>query len=270
LLVGYSDRMLLARQVRNVRVGANRRQGQGYDGVGLMSKDNTNIRVVHTSDPEATLDVVEDSLAHLWKAVDDLSRIRPPKQEFYRVTIFGSARMLPGDRIYQKTRRLAAMLTDLGADIVTGGGPGLMQAANEGAALGDSENQTRSFGLPIELPHEEEANPFVEEIYRHRTFFTRLHRFVRLSSAFIIVPGGIGTTLELMMIWQLCQVKHIRTLPLIAIGEMWSELVEWGRDHMLSYDPPLAAPEDLELLRCVADVDEAVAIIEQDIRVFNE
>lgn len=225
--------------------------------------------LVAASAPEEVFKAVEDALVSLWEVVNELARIRPPKPKYYRVTIFGSSRMQPGDAVYEDVRNLASQLAGMGCDIVTGGGPGLMQAANEGARLGDPENRIRSFGLPIELATEEKTNPFVEKVYRHRTFFSRLHHFVRLSSAFVVVRGGIGTTLETMMIWQLCQVRHVRGLPLIFVGEMWKELVAWGREHMLEDERLLASPEDLEIPHCVQDVDEAVAIIRDDLERFR-
>lgn len=225
--------------------------------------------LVAASAPEEVFEAVEDALVSLWEVVNELARIRPPKPKYYRVTIFGSSRMRPGDAIYDDVRNLAAQLAGLGCDIVTGGGPGLMQAANEGARIGDPQNRIRSFGLPIQLATEEEPNPFVEKVYRHRTFFSRLHHFVRLSSAFVVVPGGIGTTLETTMIWQLCQVRHVRGLPLIFVGEMWQDLVGWAKRHMLDDDRNLADPEDLEIPRCVEAVDEAVAIIREDLERFH-
>ena len=213
---------------------------------------------------EEIFDVIESSLRDLWTVVDDLSRIRPPQSEYYRVTIFGSSRMRQGDRLYDETRRLASELAAMGCDIVTGGGPGLMQAANEGEAIGDTGNVTRSFGINIELPHEQVANPFVEKLYTHRTFFTRLHHFVRLSHAFIVMEGGIGTTLEALMVWQLCQVRHVYDTPLIFLGQMWGELRNWARHWMLDgQDPQLASPPDLDIPTCVATVDEAVAVIRE-------
>lgn len=219
--------------------------------------------------PEEVFEVVEDSLVSLWTVVNELARIRPPKPKYYRVTVFGSSRMQPGDVLYNDVRRLAAELARMGCDIVTGGGPGLMQAANEGAQLGDSENRVRSFGLSIELATEEEPNPFVEKVYHHRTFFSRLHHFVRLSSAFVVVPGGIGTTLETMMIWQLCQVRHVPHLPLIFVGEMWKDLVVWGREHMVKADRALASSDDMYIPRCVDTVEQAVEIIRQDLERFR-
>lgn len=224
---------------------------------------------VAASEPEEVFEAVEDALVSLWDVVNELARIRPPKPKYYRVTIFGSSRMRPGDALYDDVRRLAMQLAGMGCDIVTGGGPGLMQAANEGARLGDPDNRIRSFGLPIELATEEEPNPFVEKVYHHRTFFSRLHHFVRLSSAFIVVPGGIGTTLETMMIWQLCQVRHVRDLPLIFVGEMWKELVSWAREHMLDRERHLASPEDLEIPHCVDTVEAAVAIVREDLARFH-
>jgi uncharacterized protein (TIGR00730 family) len=220
-------------------------------------------------DVEETLDLVEDALYDLWGVANNLARIRTVRPRYYRVTVFGSSRMRPGDEVYGDVRRLATELSRMGCDIVTGGGPGLMEAANEGAKLGDPHNRTRSFGLPIELPVEEQPNPFVEKVYRHRTFFSRLHHFVRLSSAFIVVRGGIGTTLETMMIWQLCQVRHIRSVPLIFIGQMWRELVEWAQTNMLNGDRELASAEDLAIPYCVDSVEEACAIVGLDLAEFE-
>ena len=213
--------------------------------------------------PEALFDVVEKAMENLWAVVNNLSRIRPPASENYRVTIFGSARINEGDPLYDSIKKLAAHLAGLGCDIVTGGGPGLMQAANEGAQLGDPQNKTHSIGIRVALPFEQGANPFVEQLYTHQTFFSRLHQFVRLSNAFVVVGGGIGTTLETMMIWQLLQVRHLHDVPLIFVGEMWADLVAWGRQHMLSHDPPFANPRDFEIPICVPDVDQACLILEE-------
>jgi uncharacterized protein (TIGR00730 family) len=215
---------------------------------------------------EPIFDIVEDTLLDLWKAVDDLARIHAPRLPYYRVTIFGSSRMREGDAVYGQVRELARELSHMGCDIVTGGGPGLMEAANRGSEEGDVENRTRSFGLNIEVPHEQEINPYVEKAYVHRTFFTRLHHFVRLSSAFVVMPGGIGTSLEALMVWQLMQVRHITDRPFIMLGSMWRELVIWGRHFMLGNGVrQLADPGDLDIPRCVETVDEAVEIIRKDL-----
>jgi hypothetical protein len=144
-------------------------------------------------------------------------------------------------------------------DIVTGGGPGLMQAANEGAA----SQRTSSIGIRVELPFEQDVNAFVTEAFEHRTFFTRLHQFVLASDAFIVAPGGIGTVLEMMLIWQLLQVGHLDNTPLVLVGSMWPGLVAWARESMLATDPPLASAPDMAIPRCVAHADDAIAIIRE-------
>lgn len=109
----------------------------------------------------------------------------------------------------------------------------------------------------------QEVNAFVGMAFEHRTFFTRLHQFVLASDAFVVAPGGIGTVLEAMMIWQLLQVRHLTDTPLILVGRMWPGLVEWARASMLSTDPPLASPEDMSIPRCVASGDEAIAVLRE-------
>jgi hypothetical protein len=216
------------------------------------------------------LDVVERALQHLWAVVNDLSQIQPPEPSAFRVTIFGSARIQPGEGSYDEVKRLAERLAALGCDIVSGGGPGLMQAANEGAKLGDPDDRVRSIGIRVELPFEQNPNPFVEELYVHRTFYTRLHQFVRLSHAFVVVGGGIGTLLETTMIWQLLQVKQIRDVPLVFVGPMWRALVEWGRIHMAGAEPrPYANASDFDIPVCVDDVDQALRVLEPHIARFQ-
>lgn len=213
---------------------------------------------------------IETSLRELWGVVDDLSTLLPPRPTYYRVTIFGSSRMHEGDELYPEVRRLAERLSRMGIDIITGGGPGLMQAANEGELVGDVSDQTYSIGLNVDLPHEQHSNPYVEKLYQHGTFFSRLHHFVHLSSAFVVMPGGVGTTLEALLVWQLAQVGHLEHRPLIFIGKMWRELVEWGRTHWVDGRRQLADPPDVEIPICVATVDEAVEVIEENLAWWDE
>src|SRR6185436_14029592 len=133
----------------------------------------------------------------------------------------------------------------------TGGGPGLMQAANEGADAARAAGKGKSIGIRIELPFEQGANPFVEQDFEHQSFFTRLHQFVLMSDAFIVAPGGIGTVLESMMIWQLLQVRHLHDTPLILAGSMWRGLVDWASAMMLRPGFELAGAEDMNIPRCV-------------------
>lgn len=212
--------------------------------------------------PDETAQTIDESIQTLWQVINRLSATVPAEKPFYRVTIFGSARVAAGQPLYEDVKRLASTLSNMGCDIVTGGGPGLMQAANQGENIGDPNNETRSWGLPVQLPFEEEHNPFVEKIFKHRTFFSRLHHFVQLSSAYVIVGGGIGTALETLMIWQLLQVKHIWDTPLIFVGPMWHGMVDWARENMLTSDPPFANAEDLDIPICVNDVDGVVPIIQ--------
>jgi uncharacterized protein (TIGR00730 family) len=216
---------------------------------------------VSLADEEAVKQVLVSTVFGLWDIVNNLTRLRPSKRERYRVTIFGSARAQPGSYVYQEVKRVATALAELGCDIITGGGPGLMQAANEGAAAANAPERSRSVGIRVELPFEQDVNPFVQEAFEHKTFFTRLHHFVLTSDAFVVTPGGIGTVLELIMIWQLLQVRHVHDTPLILVGKMWADLVDWARSHLLSSTPPLANPEDMDIPRCVNTADEAITFI---------
>jgi uncharacterized protein (TIGR00730 family) len=227
-------------------------------------------QAVSLADEEGVKDVLSRTIFGLWDIVNDLTRLRPTKRERYRVTIFGSARAQPGTFAYDEVKRVAAALAEMGCDIVTGGGPGLMQAANEGAAAVNAPERNRSVGIRVELPFEQEVNPFVEQAFEHKTFFTRLHHFVLTSDAFVVVPGGIGTVLELMMIWQLLQVRHVENTPLILVGKMWPGLVDWARTQLLTTQPPLANAEDIAIPRCVNTADEAIALIREEHKEWSQ
>jgi uncharacterized protein (TIGR00730 family) len=218
---------------------------------------------VSLADEEAVKEILVSTVFGLWDMVNNLTRLRPSKRERYRVTIFGSARAKPGSFVYEEVKRLAAALAEIGADIVTGGGPGLMQAANEGATAAKAPERNRSVGIRVDLPFEQEVNPFVEQAFEHKTFFTRLHHFVLASDAYVVTPGGIGTVLEFMLIWQLLQVKHVHDTPLILVGKLWAELVDWAKKHLLKPELSLASPEDMNIPRCVNSGDEAIALIRQ-------
>jgi uncharacterized protein (TIGR00730 family) len=219
--------------------------------------------IVSLADEEGVKQVLVGTVLGLWEIVNNLTRLRPSRRDRYRVTIFGSARARPGTFVYDETKRVARALGELGCDIVTGGGPGLMEAANEGAAEAGAAEQDRSIGIRVDLPFEQEVNPFVEQVFEHRTFFTRLHHFVLASDAFVVVPGGIGTVLEAAMIWQLLQVRHLQDTPLIMVGRMWGDLVKWAQAHMCDPAVPLVDADDLAIPRCVASADEAIAVIRE-------
>ena len=215
-------------------------------------------RLVSLTDEEAVKEILTASVLDLWKVVNNLTRLRPSKRERYRVAIFGSARAKPGTFVYDEVKRTAAACAAMGCDIVTGGGPGLMQAANEGAKEAGAPG---SVGIRVELPFEQDVNPFVEQAFEHETFFTRLQHFVIASDAFVVVPGGIGTVLEMLMIWQLLQVRHVEHVPLILVGKMWRGLVDWAKTAMLDPRLALANAEDLQIPQCLDTADEAIAVV---------
>lgn len=218
--------------------------------------------IVHLSDEDAVRDILVSSVFDLWKIVNNLTRLRRTKRLHYGVSIFGSARAQPGSLAYEQVKQVAKDLALMKCDIITGGGPGLMRAANEGASEVGASERCRSVGIRVDLPFEQTVNPFVSEAYMHDTFFSRLHHFVLSSDAFIIAPGGVGTTLEAMMVWQLIQVGHLKKdTPLIFVGKMWAGLIEWARESFLKGQ--LTNPEDLEIPHCVETGEEAIAILKK-------
>jgi uncharacterized protein (TIGR00730 family) len=206
------------------------------------------------------LRLVDRLILSLYRSASWLDRHAPVERRYFRVAIFGSSRIQPEDATYARVQELARRLSYLGCDIVTGGGPGLMRAANEGAHAGAYRYKTRSFGLTILLPMEEQPNPFLDEVAQHPTFFSRLHQFIRLAHAYVVVDGGIGTTLEAMMVWQLLQVRLIRDRPLIFVGPMWRDLRAWVEGEVVARG--LASPGDLDVAHWVDSIDEALALVE--------
>ena len=186
--------------------------------------------------------------------------------DFYRVCIFGSARIGPHSPSYKQVQELADGLARRGVDIVTGGGPGLMEAANKGAKEGS--NKSRSIGLPINLPFETDANSHLDVKHQHRRFSSRLDEFMRISHAVVITPGGIGTLLEMFYTWQLIQVDHIRPRPLILLGdELWKGLIDWLETGPLKQE--LMSQKDFGVLKICKSVDECIALLEPEIEVFR-
>src|SRR6516165_5591344 len=145
---------------------------------------------ISLADEEGVKQILVNTVFGLWDIVNNLTRLKPSKSERYRVTIFGSARAKPGTFVYEEVKRVAGALAEMGCDVITGGGPGLMQAANEGAAGVNAAERSRSVGIRVDLPFEKEVNPFVEQAFEHKTFFTRLHQFVLMSDAYVVTPGG--------------------------------------------------------------------------------
>jgi uncharacterized protein (TIGR00730 family) len=170
------------------------------------------------------------------------------------VTIFGSARIPEGDPYYGKARELAGLLAKEGFAVITGGGPGVMEAANRGC----HEAGGLSVGCNIELPHEQSANPYVDLGVEFRYFFARKVMFVKYADGFAIFPGGFGTLDELFESLTLIQTGKIRHFPVVLVGlEYWGGLLEWLRREAVMRGAIDAA--DLDLMRCTDDMVEACA-----------
>jgi uncharacterized protein (TIGR00730 family) len=174
------------------------------------------------------------------------------------VTIFGSARVQPDDPIYKKTEALASLFVKSNFSVITGGGGGVMEAANKGAA----EAGGTSIGLNIILPFEQKPNPFANVRLDFKYFFIRKVMFIKYAAAYIIMPGGFGTMDELFEAVTLIQTKRIRPFPLILVGsDYWTGLVEWIRDNLLA--EKRISPEDLEILQIMDEPDEIVKAVEK-------
>lgn len=201
----------------------------------------------------------DHAILSLYRMIHWLDRSAPGEKRYFRVAIFGSSRIQENDEVYIRVRELARQLSFMGCDIVTGGGPGLMRAANEGARHGAYRHKTRSFGLTILLPIEEQPNPFLDEVAHHSTFFSRLHQFIRLSHVYVVVDGGIGTTLEALMVWQLLQVRMLQDRTIIFVGPMWRGLRGWVEAEIIQRG--LASPGDLEIAVWVDGIEEALEAV---------
>tara|TARA_X000001036_G_scaffold64127_1_gene54749 strand:- start:16619 stop:17290 length:672 start_codon:yes stop_codon:yes gene_type:complete len=184
--------------------------------------------------------------------------------DYYRVSIFGSARIKTKTNEYAQVYELAKKLAQNKTDVVTGGGPGLMEAANAGAKDGGSK--TKSFGLHIDLPFETAPNEHLDITYHHKKFSSRLDEFMRISHAVIVTPGGIGTILELLYTWQLIQVSHISERPIILLGEMWNGLLGWMESEPLKRH--LIDKSDFENIKIVQNADEAIELLKPYINSF--
>ncbi len=211
--------------------------------------------------------IIDGSVAQLWETIESLERLQPRNLERFRVSVFGSGRVVESDPLFAEANELARRLAEAGCDIVTGGGGGLMHAVDQGASHGTLE-RTVDGDLPVRLVSEADEMPFVEKVYRHRTFFSRLHHFIRLSSAFIVLPGGIGSTLEAMMVWQLLQAKHLPPTPFLLYGNHWHGLYAWLEEEACGRG--YVSTGDMQLPTLVATVDEAVDCILKPLAEFNE
>lgn len=186
----------------------------------------------------------------------------------FRVAIFGSARIKPEDPYYHEIFDLAKMLADEGIDVVTGGGPGLMEAANAGHRTSKNDPNVHSFGLNIKLPSEQVANPHLDIKRDFERFSQRLDTFMELSNAVIIAPGGVGTMLEFYYTWQLSQVQHICSIPIILLGEMWAEHIEWIEKWQLNQG--FLEKKDLSLLFVAKNPSDVMKVIRKAHETFQK
>ncbi len=183
-----------------------------------------------------------------FEAVD---RIRKPA-----VTIFGSARVGEGDKPYQLARATGRRFAEIGWSVVTGGGPGVMEAANRGAKEGGG----MSVGFNIQLPHEQAPNPYLDISLTFRHFYARKTMFVKAAEGFVVFPGGFGTADELFESLTLIQTGKVIHFPVVLVGtDYWDELFTWIRNELLV--GKMISPEDLSLLHTTDDVEEAVQLV---------
>jgi uncharacterized protein (TIGR00730 family) len=181
------------------------------------------------------------------EATETLADIRPA------VSIFGSARIRPGEFWYEETVRLARKLSDAGFAVISGGGPGIMEAANKGAF----EGKSTSVGLNMQLPHEQLGNAYQDVSLTFRHFFARKVAFAKYATAFIAMPGGWGTLDELLEVLTLIQTRVGRTIPVILMGRAyWQGLIDWMRNVQVAQGTVSAS--DLDLIRLIDDPDEVI------------
>ena len=207
-----------------------------------MSDGNTFIR----EDPWRIFRI----MAEFVDSFETLSQVRPA------VTIFGSARTKPGDKNYRAAQDIAKGLAKHQITVITGGGPGIMEAANKGAM----QNGGKSVGLNIELPSEQKGNRYANIPIHFHYFFARKVGFVKYSLGFVYMPGGFGTLDELFEVLTLVQTQRIPQFPLILFGsEHWKGLIAWMKSRVEK--DKFISPGDLDLLKITDDVDEVVEII---------
>jgi uncharacterized protein (TIGR00730 family) len=199
-------------------------------------------------DLERQVQQIADEFREGFEAVDRIDRPA--------VSIFGSARVRADDPVYAQAREIARRFADKGWAVVTGGGPGVMEAANRGA----KDEDGLSVGFNIQLPHEQESNPYVGLSLTFRHFYVRKTMFVKAAEGFVVFPGGFGTADELFEALTLIQTGKIFHFPVVLVGsDYWEELLGWVRNELLA--DGMISPEDLDLLYVTDDLDAAVAMV---------
>jgi uncharacterized protein (TIGR00730 family) len=193
-------------------------------------------------------------LAELVDGFESLSDIYPC------VSIFGSSRVSPSEEIYEKTVTIAKKLAENGYHIITGGGPGIMEAGNKGAREGGG----RSIGLNIRLPMEQSPNPYADTQLEFKYFFVRKVIFVKYAQAYVGMPGGFGTLDEIFEAITLIQTKRIKPFPVVLVGsDYWGTLWEWVRGKLLKHR--FVSSEDVDLVTILDDPDDVVKTIKRTV-----
>jgi uncharacterized protein (TIGR00730 family) len=194
-------------------------------------------------------------MAEFVGATEKLKEITPA------VSIYGSARTSTGHANYKLTEKIACLLSDAGFSVISGGGPGIMEAANKGAFAGKSP----SIGLNIELPHEQSGNDYQDISINFQHFFMRKVMFVKYASAYVVMPGGFGTLDELMEVITLIQTGKSRKIPIILVGKaFWGGLLDWLKNTLVAQG--MASAKDLDLIQLI---DEPEAIVEAIFKHFE-
>jgi uncharacterized protein (TIGR00730 family) len=187
-------------------------------------------------------------IAEFVEATERLNSIKPA------VSVFGSARTHPDHPYYELTEQISRQLSDAGFSVISGGGPGIMEAANKGAYFGESP----SIGLNIQLPHEQNRNAYQDISQTFRHFFARKYMFVKFASAYVVLPGGFGTLDELMEALTLVQTGKTRRMPIILVcSDFWRGMLDWLRNVLVTEG--MIAPEDMELIQVI---DEPAGVVD--------
>ena len=214
-------------------------------------------KVPHLADPGASKFAASQEawrvfgiMSEFVEATQRLSAIRPA------VSIFGSARTAPDSPYYKLTEEIARLLSDAGFSVISGGGPGIMEAANKGAFFGKSP----SIGLNIQLPREQSANAYQDISQSFHHFFARKYMFVRFANAYVVMPGGFGTLDELLEALTLIQTGKSRRIPIILVhGPFWSGMIDWFRSTLV--DEKVISPGDLDLIQVIDKPEDVVDAI---------
>ena len=214
-------------------------------------------KIPHLADPSASKFTASQEawrvfgiMSEFVEAAQRLAEIRPA------VSIFGSARTPPESPYYQLTETVARRLSDAGFSVISGGGPGIMEAANKGAFQGKSP----SVGLNIQLPHEQRSNSYQDISQSFRHFFARKYMFVRFANAYVVMPGGFGTLDELLEALTLIQTGKARKIPIILVHEpFWRGMVDWFKATLVS--EKMIDPEDINLIQIIDKPEDIVEAI---------